>query len=161
MWRIGNLDKRDGRRFARITRRVVSHAGHSPGQAIVEMAFGLPLLVLAFTIIVSAGQMIGYDVGLTNAAGAAAQAAAGASSPSTAAINAVNQEQGSSSWVACAGSGSPTPPCVSVSSSTQSTSGGASVSLETVTLHGSFSPTLNVFGIAIPMTVTASASVNS
>lgn len=120
-----------------------------------------PFWFTLFTGVVSLGQYIGYDIGLNNAAGTAALAAAtqadlgSSGNPTTGAVNAVNAEQGVSNWVAC---GSPvTPSCVSVSAATQSTGGSTSVSVEQVTLHGAFTPVFSLLGVSLPVTVKATA----
>jgi Flp pilus assembly protein TadG len=142
--------------------RLVRHIrGVSRGQAVVEAALAFTILVTLFTGVVSVGQYIGYDIGLNNAAGTAALAAAtqadlgSSGNPTTGAVNAVNAEQGVSNWVAC---GSPVAPsCVSVSSATQSTGGSTSVTVEQVTLHGAFTPVFSLLGISLPVTVNATA----
>lgn len=133
----------------------------SPGQAAVEAALGILLLVLLLTAAVSVGQFISYDVGLSNAAAAAAsaaaaQAASGSSgNPSQGAVSAINQEQNVTSWIAC---GSPvTAPCVSVSSASQNTGSGTSVNVEEVVLHGTFTPPFNILGLSFPVTINAAA----
>jgi Flp pilus assembly protein TadG len=135
--------------------------GSSPGQAIVETAVALPLMVVMFAVLVSAGQLIGYADGLTNAAGTAASAAAHAATrngdPVQAAVSAVNQEQGVSSWTACT-SGSVSPPCVAVTPATHVTGSGASITVEQIVLHGAFTPIINPVGLSVPITVDAGAS---
>ena len=135
----------------------------SPGQAIVETAVALPLMVLMFAIFVTAGQLIGFTLGLTNAAGTAAVAAAHAANktggdPTQAAVTAVNQEQGATNWTACPTSGSPTMPCVSVTAATQSTGSGTSIKVQQVVLHASFVPIFNILGVSLPLSVSAGAS---
>lgn len=132
------------------------------GQAIVEAAFAFTLMVLLLTSVVSVGQFIGYGDGLANAAAAAASAAAtqideGASSSTaaSAAATAINQEQNVSTWGVC--TSSDTPPCVAVSSATQSTGSSTTVKVETATLYGSYSPLFNVLGLSFPITVSASS----
>lgn len=127
----------------------------------MESAIAFTLLVLLFSLVVSAGEFINYGIGLDNAASSAARAAAqqadlGTGSPTTAAVTAVNQEQNVSSWSACGGT--PAPPCVSVSSATQSTGTTTSITVEQVTLHGTFTPLFSILGLTIPITVNAGAS---
>src|SRR5579872_273590 len=135
--------------------------GASSGQAVVEASLAFTFLITLLLGAVSVGQLINYNIGLDNAAAAGATAAAIAANTSggnasTAAVNAVNKEQGVSSWVACGGT--VVPPCVSVSASTQSTGAATSVTVEQVTLHGSFQPLFTILGINFPVTVSASAS---
>jgi len=135
----------------------------SPGQAIVETAIALPLLVLMFAVFVTAGQLIGFALGLTNAAGTAAVAAAHAAAktggnPSQAAVTAVNQEQGATNWTACPTSGNLTFPCVSVTATSQSTGNGTSINVQQVALHANFVPIFNILGVSLPLSVSAGAS---
>jgi len=132
----------------------------SEGQSVVEAALAFTILVTLLMGVVSAGQLINYNIGLANAAASAANAASlqadkSGGNPSNGAVTAVNQEQGVSSWSAC--SSPVVAPCVSVSSSTQSTGTSTSVTVETVTLHGTFQPVFPLLGLTIPVTVTATA----
>ena len=127
----------------------------------MESAIAFTILVLLFSLVVSVGEFINYGIGLDNAASAAARAAAqqadlGTGSPTTAAVTAVNQEQNVSTWSACGGT--VTPPCVSVSSTVQSTGSTTSITVEQITLHGSFSPLFSILGVTFPITVKAGAS---
>jgi Flp pilus assembly protein TadG len=133
----------------------------SRGQAAVEAALSFTLLVLIFSLIVSVGLFMNYAIGLDNAASAAALAASEGYSGGTAssdAVRAVNQEQNTSAWAAC---GSPVvAPCVSVATLTQSTGGSATITVEQVTLHGTFTPMFNILGTSFPITVTAGANIS-
>jgi len=135
--------------------------GSSRGQALVETAIAMLMMSILFAVIVTGGQLIGFSIGLSNAAGTAATAAAkaadGSTDPTAAAINAVNQEQSSSAWTACPASGPPTPSCVAVTSSTQSTGSGTSINVEQVTLHATFTPIINVLGVSFPIALSASS----
>jgi Flp pilus assembly protein TadG len=135
--------------------------GHSPGQAVVEAALSFTFLVTLLLGVVSVGQLINYNISLENAAATAADAASIQAdstngTPSPAAVSAVNQEQGVSSWSAC---GSPVvAPCVAVATISHSTGSSTTVSEEQVILHGTFTPLFSLMGVTLPVTATAAAS---
>lgn len=133
----------------------------SPGQAVVEAALAFLFLAVLFVGAVSLGQLINYNIALENAAATGATAAAQQANmkggdPSTGAVKAVNREQGVSDWSACGGSIAP--PCVSTAPVIHSTSATTSVTVEQVTLHGSFQPLFSILGVTLPVTVSAAAS---
>lgn len=136
--------------------------GSSPGQAVVEAALSMTFLIVLFGLVVSVGEFIGYDIGLSNAGAAAATAAfeqadlGTSGNPTQGAVAAVNQEQGSTSWTACGTT--ITAPCVSVTSTSQNTGGSTTVTVEQVTLHGTYTPVFSLLGITIPVTIQTAAS---
>ena len=127
--------------------------GGSPGQAVVEAALAFLLLVRS-----SGGSdqcrsthQLQYRLGQCRRhCGLRSRRSRGRREwrPIYSAVSAVNQEQGVLTWSAC---GSPVvAPCVSTSAVTHSTGSSTSVTVEQVTLHGSFQPVLGILGITLP-----------
>lgn len=116
---------------------VVQSRGSERGQALVELALVLPLLVAFAGLILIGGQLMAVEVRLTDAARAGAVAAAAAAdhggSPQTAAAEAASAEGGP---LSCRGAGLPAS-CVSLSSASGAPSG---VQMEVVTVYDTAVP---------------------
>lgn len=96
--------------------------GKSRGQALVEFALVMPILLLLLAVVATGGQMLASDISLTQAARAGAVAAAEDASATpkdpisvqtTDARTAANNEQGGANVITCSGSGVPSG-CVTV-----------------------------------------------
>lgn len=95
------------------------------GQAVVELAVALPLLVALATLVFAGGRLLATSVALTDAARAGAVAAASdvaRGQPSQAASDAVAAAAAEGTPLSCSGDGIPDG-CVAVATTTGSTSG--------------------------------------
>ena len=112
-------------------------AARDSGQALVEMALLLPLLLAVAMLIVRGGQLLAIEIGMTGtarfAAAAAAAAIAHGGSPLAAAQAVVASASGT--WT-CGGAGVPVG-CVTVTAQTGNASG---VSLEVATVYNAVVP---------------------
>ena len=102
------------------------------GQALVELALLLPLMMALFLLVMTGGQWLSAEIALTNAARAAALAAAGAvqrgQAPLPAAVAAADAEGGT---LQCSGASVPSS-CVTVAEETGPESG---ATIEAVTVY--------------------------